>query len=248
MNVNIWGPDFWNVLHSVAIIANTSNSINVNQIFKLMKDLLPCIYCLKSYRIYYDQLFKEKTPEAYILEGNGAEMSWELHNLVNEKLLNQKIEIVGKNETLEKKIKEAFPLLTKTNFIKRANLSGDYSLNIHSLWRMLMILTVSLEIADTIETPNNRLASTYEFILQMSHFLRQTIYSSVGQSLAAILRSSNGITTPKQLFILIAFYQDTNSTNPISIKYLEKMKNYEQLYDTYVENLLAKKCAVYTCQ
>jgi len=246
MNVNIWGPDFWNVLHGVAIVANENNSVYADEIYTHMKNLLPCIFCLKSYRIFHEQLFKEKSLKSYIDEGRGPEVSWEVHNLVNEKLLKQKVEIVG--SSLDKKIREAFPLLTKTNFIKRANLSGDYAINDHAVWRMLFILTVALEIADEIEENNERSNATYNFIRSLSAFLKYTVYDDLGKSLSAILRSTEEITHPKQLFVVLAFYQDSKSAKPISLKYVEKLKKYSDLYEIYKDNLLAKKCAINTCQ
>lgn len=241
MNVNIWGPDFWNVLHAVAILTNEKNQNNTNKIFELIKDLLPCIFCLRSYRTFYDQL-KPSYKDV------NAEFSYKIHDLVNEKLLKQKIEILTRNNiSSEKVIRQTFTNLTETNFMKRVNLYNIFPLNPHSLYRMILILIVALDVADDIEQENNRLNATYEFILQLSNFLIHTVYSDIGRTLHAFLRSSSELNT-EQLFVLLSFYQNTSSQKPISLKYFDNLKQYKELFLTYKEVLLAHKCAINTCQ
>lgn len=249
MNVNIWGPDFWNVIHGICILTTNETADISEKLLEKLKYLLPCIFCLKSYREFYDSLFKEKTLKSYFLEDKGAEISYEIHNLVNVKLLNQKSQVIAQNNSLlEKRVKETFTLLTKTNFLKRVQLYGIYPINVHSIWRMLLILSVALDIADEIETPNNRLNETYEFMVLLSQFFVHTTYSDFAKSLSSCIRSVNNVQNPRQLFVILSFFQDTNSTNPISLKYLDKLKKYNELFDTYKDNLVASKCSINTCQ
>jgi hypothetical protein len=82
MNVNLWGPSFWSILHASAFLADQDKK-NFDPIVRPLKDLLPCIHCRRSFGIYYEILGK---PEQC------AKWVYDAHNLVNDKLNEQAID------------------------------------------------------------------------------------------------------------------------------------------------------------
>lgn len=94
MDTRYWGPDAWQLLHSIAVSYPSKPSKidaeNYYLFFGTIKDILPCIYCRISFNEYSDQL----PIENYLK--NGKSLSYWLylmHNKVNEKLRNQNLQI-----------------------------------------------------------------------------------------------------------------------------------------------------------
>jgi len=93
MNVNIWGPSAWEILHNAAFLLDIES--RESQLFFLLNDLLPCIYCLKSYREFYIQL-GPPAKEMY------SQWIYKIHSLVNKKLNNQRIDkLIAKDPRLK---------------------------------------------------------------------------------------------------------------------------------------------------
>ena len=86
MNVNLWGPALWEVLHGCAYLINENNFKAFNIMMYELNILLPCIHCLRSYRDFYVPL-----PTQY--QGSNIyymKYVYDLHNMVNNKLDKQK--------------------------------------------------------------------------------------------------------------------------------------------------------------
>lgn len=130
MNVNLWGPALWDVLHWGASIVNEKNYIHFITIMYSLNDLLPCIHCLNSYRIF----FKQNLPvlQQNKFEGREYYMKYvyDLHNLVNEKLANQQ------HRT---SVHPSFDIV-----IKRANLNAGI-VNEESIWRSLFAMSLAIQ-------------------------------------------------------------------------------------------------------
>jgi len=92
MQTTKWGPEGWILLHSVPFyypIRNPSLSTQARfrEFFGVLRELLPCIYCRRSYSDYWDQL----DIDPYLKMGRKGLFEWtyHLHNLVNKKLRDQ---------------------------------------------------------------------------------------------------------------------------------------------------------------
>jgi hypothetical protein len=88
MNVNLWGPQLWNLLHSLAYLTNEKTANAMGGILDDLRILLPCSHCKLSYNEYYP---KFKAMRANIAN-DAARMVFELHNMVDDKLEKQRLE------------------------------------------------------------------------------------------------------------------------------------------------------------
>lgn len=90
MNVKCWGPTAWFTLHKISAnypINPTPNDIKLYyKFFSLLRYILPCKHCRKSYSTYYKEL-----DITNYLDSRDNLMYWlyQIHNKVNEKLRNQ---------------------------------------------------------------------------------------------------------------------------------------------------------------
>ena len=92
MDTRFWGPPGWKLLHSVSSgypIVPSKKIKDTYQIwFQTLPDVLPCIYCRRSLRQYYQDL----SPSDYDAFSNCQKLcTWiyHIHNKVNEKLRKQ---------------------------------------------------------------------------------------------------------------------------------------------------------------
>jgi len=87
MNVWIWGPPMWDILHAAGRVYDM-NSTNIDALVRPLKKILPCRYCRDSFVVFYDLLNRPIT-------GQGLKWTYDVHTLVNEKLAKQRLEKSG---------------------------------------------------------------------------------------------------------------------------------------------------------
>lgn len=95
MDTKAWGPDGWNLLHSIAVSYPDYPTLEIRQLyqefFESIALMLPCIYCRNSFTQYLDEL-----PLQDYLQ-NSTRLSYWLylmHHKVNDKLANQGVDVV----------------------------------------------------------------------------------------------------------------------------------------------------------
>jgi hypothetical protein len=82
-----WGPGLWTSLHCMTFNYPTTpddtDKINYKSFFTLLGDMLPCVYCRQSYKIYLECL-----PINDFLDSREGISYWlfTLHNFVNKKI------------------------------------------------------------------------------------------------------------------------------------------------------------------
>lgn len=84
MNVWIWGPPMWDLLHASAFIAD-ANGISLDPLVQPLTQILPCSYCRDSFNQFYGALGPPRT-------SLGATWVYEAHKLVTQKLMQQRLE------------------------------------------------------------------------------------------------------------------------------------------------------------
>ena len=90
MDTRFWGPDGWQLLHSIAVSYPDNSNRNEKKIyrdfFNSIEYILPCIYCRYSFSEY----IKIK-PVDNFLENSKTLSEWlfNIHNMVNNKLKEQ---------------------------------------------------------------------------------------------------------------------------------------------------------------
>lgn len=83
MNVWIWGPPMWDILHSACILSDTSKQSAV-PLLRPLKMLLPCIFCRESFTKFYNCLGDPPI-------GLASEYLRLMHSIVNKKLSTQRL-------------------------------------------------------------------------------------------------------------------------------------------------------------
>jgi hypothetical protein len=84
MNVWIWGPPMWDLLHNASFLYDMKKT-SMEPMTRSLLELLPCRYCRESYAEYYQDM----GPPAV---GYSAQWAYRLHQRVNDKLQKQRIE------------------------------------------------------------------------------------------------------------------------------------------------------------
>jgi hypothetical protein len=87
MNVNLWGPHLWTVLHGLAALQ--TRPADMETVLKGLCVLLPCSLCQNSYCSFYKT---KKNVRGMCERGEGPKLVWQIHNLVNDKLEAQRLE------------------------------------------------------------------------------------------------------------------------------------------------------------
>lgn len=88
MNVNLWGPEMWKSLHTIASglpqgELSPPQQRSAYELFRSLRDLLPCKRCRDSYAVFF-----ELVPLRMFIRDGGGVVYWLylIHTLVNAKL------------------------------------------------------------------------------------------------------------------------------------------------------------------
>lgn len=91
MDTRFWGPCGWDLLHSISnnypLEPNANTKKNYKIFFSLLTNILPCIYCRRSLRLYYTEL--PLTDDVFETRDNLMKWLYNIHNKVNDKLRKQ---------------------------------------------------------------------------------------------------------------------------------------------------------------
>src|SRR3989344_1442875 len=92
INTHIWGPPAWRLIHSVGYCAAPEAAETAGAFFDSLRYVLPCKYCRISYAEFVAVLTQRgggKTVPQLVRRGRLMRWSYELHELVNDKLDTQ---------------------------------------------------------------------------------------------------------------------------------------------------------------
>lgn len=107
MNVNIWGPPLWSILHGISFRIRPEQIPAAVEFLQSLRITLPCKFCRESYGPFLDAIVQEglkerglgagvgnqnKGIEQLIVAGYLPRMIYNLHNKVNGKLNKQRYE------------------------------------------------------------------------------------------------------------------------------------------------------------
>ena len=139
MNVNIWGPPAWSVLHSATFLMDLYG-IEPSTLFKTLEQLLPCIYCRKSYVEFVASIGLPK---------RGLAVTWlyTIHNLVNKKLFDQKVDALMVPSSIKKQfvIDQFIKIPTEEVLRKRFIVSREEPITFKDLTVFLLAMVMGLE-------------------------------------------------------------------------------------------------------
>ena len=187
MNVWIWGPPMWEIMHSSAFILD-KHKLNSESLYKSLTILLPCRHCRESFNIFWEQT---GPPE----RGHTARWVYEIHKLVNRKLHNQRVEKYIGSQNLPKKInrvllQSAIDLFPEPSFevvCKRYLVNNDESLAWTSVSTALLALCMGLEKNPGGLTEFYSFINILKIVVSLSeqknkHFILNVLESLDGQS------------------------------------------------------------------
>jgi hypothetical protein len=247
MNVNLWGPDLWSLLHGIAGLASRNPlQQDIEEIVELMKDLcilLPCIHCRKSYCSFHESLNVRTMFE----RGDGIKCIWNAHSLVDDKLEAQKIEslFAATNipKSIQKKIIEKSYLLSNrpslTVVQKRWELSEGCPFREQSVWRVIFSFILCVD-NETSQEAEIRLVTLRRWIKNLSSFLSRSLqYKLLASRLSLINIKDNA--TSREAFDNVALSREGILTHLGSEIWLKS------LWKVYVGNLPAGTCGTFTC-
>lgn len=202
MNVWVWGPSMWDILHASAFLAD-SRGVNVDGLVRPLTQLLPCVYCRNSFAGFYASLGHPRA-------GHGGTWTFEAHRLVNAKLANQRvdkfIEKHGLSGSAAAALKAYSPELysepTMEILQKRFMVHRDEPLPWRSLSTALLAIVMGLQLQTSPEAfgqpgpdkqwgPTGPMAAQYEALATFIGALRQIIKLSC-QANAKALQSFLG--------------------------------------------------------
>ena len=174
MNVNLWGPQLWEILHGISGMTKPPKSKCAQEIFAGLKVLLPCIHCRKSYVEFYDSF--PSALEAFKDANSAMKWTYDIHNRVNEKLETQRMKIyvegvggVGNGSVGSIPRKEVFALNHRPSFEvvkKRFLLSDGKPFHEDSVWRVLISFSLNSDLA-----ADKNLAALKEWLKNLIDFI-----------------------------------------------------------------------------
>jgi hypothetical protein len=280
-NVYVWGPHLWSILHGVSglctpsfylkteprLMEKLSNDYTaLNDLFVLLKDLLPCPLCLHSYRDFHAYLETTMNHSTYeeIKSGRAAEYCYALHNLVNDKLFKQRRgEKLNLGCTLDsEKTRDLNAVFLKVqntpDFLvvkKRFWSSNLHPFDNESVWICLAAFSVVIDKEKSEIDKARRVKSMKDFCGKMSVLL------SLGKNYDDLIErmqlldcrlSSYSINSTDFILNLVCYAKicELNSASESSISKYGPLKDIiinnaaekETLKIHYLESLLVKKC------
>jgi hypothetical protein len=224
MNVNLWGPPFWQIIHGISFLSATESTCSslsckseMLTVLKNLKVLLPCIHCRTSYKNFFD----ESEALIYLNSNNVSSYVYNIHNKVNEKLELQKLNVIfnkhfQNNEELKQSLKKDFIIEISKKFPdykiieKRWLLSDGKPFGDEILWRVLLIMAIAIDIEDIDVTKKEKIACFIGFIKSISRILlnlkNNKIYSILGKQLQSLVRVIEILQTSPIILFTSKFY------------------------------------------
>lgn len=247
MNVNLWGPDLWSLLHGLAgLYTQAKNNLHddidaIDIIFKELRILLPCIHCKKSYNEFYPHLNIRRQ----FSRGDGIKCVYDIHSLVDDKLDYQRLNKFISEYNLklnEDDFKNAIKILSNRPSLqvveKRWELSEGVPFREQSVWRILFSFILCLD-QESLEDAHHRRESFEKFTKALQYILSKSLqYKILGQKLCSINISN---LSSKQAFENIALARES------IIKSNEDDIWINELWKVYIGNMPAGSCGTFTC-
>jgi hypothetical protein len=245
MNVNLWGPDLWSLLHGIAGLAKNPSKIeldNIEIIFKELCILLPCIHCKRSYNDFYIYLNIRKQ----FARGDGIKCVYDIHSLVDDKLEKQKLNLLLSNLKLflnQEEFQTSLKILTTRPSLqvvqKRFELSEGMPFREQSIWRVLFAFVLCIDNEDELDAQKRR-QSLSKFITALSLFLQSSLqYKIIAKKLSFINIQDNF--SSKEAFENIALARESIQKNSFDDVWIN------ELWKIYIGNMPAGTCGTFTC-
>lgn len=89
----VWGPDLWRILHALSFLVTRRHAADVAALVAALGDLLPCKFCRFSWPRFVAALCADAgaSVEEIVARGDFPRFLYDAHNLVNDKLMAQRL-------------------------------------------------------------------------------------------------------------------------------------------------------------
>jgi hypothetical protein len=190
MNPNLWGPDTWTVLHGIGFLE--PSNLKVPELLQLLNYLLPCVICRNSFAIYFSL---QEATKAFRNQ-KGAEYIFDLHNKVNDKLENQRLDkFISacniKDPNIIQSMKYNFRIMSSRPTFdiakKRFLLRSDYPFSLRNVYLMLSNFLVVMK---DDKSENENLPHIIEFITILSILLRNESFQDLAYEMTKLYSSN----------------------------------------------------------
>ena len=203
MNVNVWGPRLWRILHGAVFLMEDTEVKKraASALFETLLVLLPCAYCRES----YPQILRAASNgslQKMFEKGLGNEFVFRLHNLVNLKLQRQKLlNALGREnsqipvEQLHPIIDKLYPPISLSIVIRRLECTRGRPFDENDVWFTLF--------AFVLDFTSVRWTEAQKFAIALSVLLReQPQYSALCHQLEKIAKLSTPKTAHDAVFVI----------------------------------------------
>lgn len=242
MNVNIWGPELWSVLHGMSALVTKNNYRYANDVFTSLKVLLPCIHCRKSYIEFFDLTFNPEN--SLITKEKAIKWVYDLHNLVNDKLDTQLVSDTEEKSLIKELLQKKRPTLEVVH--KRLDLSQGEVINVLSVKKSLLSFALQIDSCEDVSASFLHFSSKlYSFLIEYKNYSRLCDYLLVlSLVLETNISSREGVDCITLVFSEILILK--NKTQLIQLKNLHK--NELDLEWTIAKRTLKANCGINTCK
>ena len=171
MNVWIWGPPMWDILHAAGSVYD-KNSTSIDALVRPLKVILPCRYCRDSFVGFYNLLGKPAI-------GRGLKWTYDVHTLVNEKLAKQRLDKSGVSGV---PLKDLFSEPSFEVVQKRLLVNSDELFT----WKAISVVLLALTMANADE---NELMTFTSALKKAVHFSNQQNATMINDFLDLFMRT-----------------------------------------------------------
>lgn len=276
MNVNLWGPAVWQVLHGVASLAQDPRvHASAGGVLQGLCQLLPCIHCLNSYREFFAAAEAAHGPVAsWFTHGEGIQRVYELHCAVDDKLEGQRVDkLLAQMRTavdpaawdgVEAAVRSSAAVLSGRPslavVLKRWALSEGKPFPPSAVWLGLLAFALMIDRESSEALRENRRVAIAHWARDLGAVLRHTLeYGALGRDLALVHDAVLGArgATSRDVFALIACAREgmlekyvlwaAASDDSVRALLAGEEAWLRPLWRLYKQNLPAGACGSLTC-
>jgi hypothetical protein len=240
MNVNVWGPELWGILHGLSSLGKQSTANYAKEILVSLKTLLPCIHCRNSYIDFYAKL--PEPSKSFSIREEAIKWVYVLHNKVNDKLDEQLAENSSGKEELKEILKKKRPTLEVVK--KRLELSFGNEISENAVIKVLFSFALQ------IDKCHEAAEALIKFCSNLSMFLNESRFEKLRNHLEILSRTLSTQNSSQQALYSIVLVTRNLMTKKEEFQRLKNLfaKDLEEEWNRALRTLPASGCGNKSCK
>ena len=208
MNVAIWGPRLWRVMHGIACLTNPLTSTPQDMaaaafVFTSLNELLPCSYCRESYASIFARSARGRS-FATIFRDDLQRFVYDLHNYVNEKLQRQRLAAAHLSPS-PAALRALFPPPSLVVVEKRCTAALGRPFSEDDVWFSLYAFVLLIDSAADEDRKRRHWAVIQHWARALSQVLvQQPQYKVLTAGLRAVSKPVQGVSSSSAAFRIVA--------------------------------------------